>query len=81
MIDTTNLRGDNPVEIAQQESITTAEAKESIHQSSTTWKQEVVSENPLMGRLLQPEFDQANFLYNMYKSCTVGEIEDFKISL
>ena len=81
MIDTTNLRGDNPVEIAQQESITTAEAKESIHQSSTTWKQKVVSENPLMGRLLQPEFDQANFLYNMYKSCTVGEIEDFKISL
>jgi len=34
-----------------------------------------------MGKLLQPEFDQANFLYNMYKSCTVGEIEDFKISL
>ena len=34
-----------------------------------------------MGKLLQPEFDQANFLYNMYKSCTVGEIEDFKLSL
>lgn len=34
-----------------------------------------------MGKLLQPEFDQATFLYNMYKSCTVGEIEDFKISL
>ena len=61
--------------------MTNAEAKEVIHQSSATWKQEVVSENPLMGRLLQPEFDQANFLYNMYKSCTVGEIEDFKISL
>ena len=37
--------------------------------------------NPLVGKLLQPEFDQANFLYNMYKSCTVGEIEDFKLSL
>lgn len=34
-----------------------------------------------MGKLLQPEFDQASFLYNMYKSCTVGEIEDFKHSL
>ena len=41
----------------------------------------MVATNPLVGKLLQPEFDQANFLYNMYKSCTVGEIEDFKISL
>ena len=41
----------------------------------------MVSENPLMGKLLQPEFDQASFLYNMYKSCTMGEIEEFKISL
>jgi len=50
-------------------------------QSNSSWKQEVVSANPLVGKLLQPEFDQANFLYNLYKSCTVGEIEDFKISL
>ena len=49
--------------------------------SCSTWKQEVVSVSPLVGKLLQPEFDQANFLYNMYKSCTVGEIEDFKLSL
>ena len=49
--------------------------------SSSVWKQEVVSQNPLLGKLLQPEFDQANFLYNMYKSCTVGEIEDFKYCL
>ena len=41
----------------------------------------MIGQNPLMGKLLQPEFDQASFLYNMYKSCTVGEIEDFKISL
>lgn len=52
-----------------------------MRQNSTTWKQEVIGQNPLMGKLLQPEFDQASFLYNMYKSCTVGEIEDFKISL
>ena len=34
-----------------------------------------------LGKLMQPDFDQANFLYSMYKSCTVGEIEDFKDSL
>ena len=34
-----------------------------------------------MGKLLQPDFDQANFLYSMYKSCTMDEIEDFKASL
>ena len=41
----------------------------------------MVSVNAHMGKLLQPEFDQGNFLYNMYKSCTVPEIEDFKLSL
>ena len=41
----------------------------------------MVGVNAHMGKLLQPEFDQANFLYNMYKSCTVPEIEDFKLSL
>lgn len=49
--------------------------------NTQTWKQEAVAMNPQMNKLLQPEFDQATFLYNMYKSCTVEEIEDFKICL
>ena len=84
LIDTTTANA--PVEINNQDQGEDEIEEEDVNggeirQNSSTWKQEVVAQNPLMGKLLQPEFDQAAFLYNMYKSCTVGEIEDFKISL
>ena len=60
---------------------TDAPLEADVESSTQTWKQEAVAMNPQMNKLLQPEFDQASFLYNMYKSCTMDEIEDFKVCL
>ena len=42
------------------------------------WKQEAIAIHPQVGKLISSETEMATFLYNMYKSCTVHEIDEFK---
>ena len=48
------------------------------------WKQELVQREPRLAQLVdQPResFDETTFLYDLYKTSTVKEIDDFKATL
>ncbi len=45
-----------------------------------SWKAEILSnsENKRLQGLLKDTFDEASFLYNLYKTSTVNEVSQFK---
>ncbi len=47
-----------------------------------TWKANLISnENKKLAGLLKDNFDEASFLYDLYKTSTVNEVSSFKFHL